>query len=331
MRLSSLGIVLGALVAAGLGSAWFSAPARAQQTYEPDPYSLQVNPQLAYCAQLEQTLAILWQQQNQSGNRLPRILAEIRKTERIHQQSQAQAEQQDCFDYFFFSKTWRKTPVCLKLAAQIEKAERRLEQLERERAVAADTRQDTSQRDQVIEELARNNCGPQYVQEAQRRRKQNSAFWWDNNAGEEAYDPSLATPGYGQTLPYATYRTVCVRLCDGYYFPISFATVPASFAKDASACTNQCAAPAKLFYYQNPGAEVDSAISLDGVPYTQLPTAWQYRTKLVNGCSCKPNEYDQAKLGEQGVPAWQGGGETLPWQQKSQAQSQDPIGSLIQN
>ena len=27
--------------------------------------------------------------------------------------------------------------------------------------------------------------------------------------------------------PSGTYRTVCVRSCDGFYFPISFATVPA--------------------------------------------------------------------------------------------------------
>ena len=26
----------------------------------------------------------------------------------------------------------------------------------------------------------------------------------------------------GSIQPYATYRTMCVRLCDGYYFPVSF-------------------------------------------------------------------------------------------------------------
>ena len=30
--------------------------------------------------------------------------------------------------------------------------------------------------------------------------------------------------------PGDTYRTVCVRLCDGYYFPISFSTLPSHFA-----------------------------------------------------------------------------------------------------
>ena len=28
-----------------------------------------------------------------------------------------------------------------------------------------------------------------------------------------------------------TYRTLCVRTCDGYYFPVSFSTVPANFAE----------------------------------------------------------------------------------------------------
>ena len=33
-----------------------------------------------------------------------------------------------------------------------------------------------------------------------------------------------------------TYRTVCVRTCDGFYFPISFATVPARFPDDEKTC-----------------------------------------------------------------------------------------------
>ena len=34
-----------------------------------------------------------------------------------------------------------------------------------------------------------------------------------------------------------TYRTMCVRLCDGYYFPISFSTTSERFPEDAQNCT----------------------------------------------------------------------------------------------
>src|SRR5690606_29512315 len=34
---------------------------------------------------------------------------------------------------------------------------------------------------------------------------------------------------------HGTYRTVCVRLCDGFFFPISFATTPDRFGADEAA------------------------------------------------------------------------------------------------
>ncbi|MEJ0097081.1 MAG: DUF2865 domain-containing protein [Bauldia sp.] len=39
-------------------------------------------------------------------------------------------------------------------------------------------------------------------------------------------DSSPADSGFG------TYRTLCVRTCDGFYFPISFSTVPGQFSTD---------------------------------------------------------------------------------------------------
>ncbi len=46
--------------------------------------------------------------------------------------------------------------------------------------------------------------------------------------------------------PDKLYRTVCVRMCDGYYYPISFGTTPDQFGRDASQCMRTC-----------PGADVD--------------------------------------------------------------------------
>ena len=53
-------------------------------------------------------------------------------------------------------------------------------------------------------------------------------------------------------LPFATYRTLCVRLCDGYYFPVSFSTLPNHFQRDAELCQSRCAAPAELLLPPKP-------------------------------------------------------------------------------
>ena len=85
-----------------------------------------------------------------------------------------------------------------------------------------------------------------------------------------------------------TFRTVCVRTCDGAYFPVSFATVQARFADDERTCKALCpAAEANLFAYRNPGEDINQAVSINGQPYTSLPNAFKYRTEFNPSCACK--------------------------------------------
>lgn len=89
-----------------------------------------------------------------------------------------------------------------------------------------------------------------------------------------------------------TYRTLCVRLCDGYYYPISFSATRDRFARDAKTCESSCGGQARLFVYRNPGADVEDMVDLRGQPYRQLSTAFLYRTEYVPQCRCKPNPWD---------------------------------------
>lgn len=91
-----------------------------------------------------------------------------------------------------------------------------------------------------------------------------------------------------------SYRTLCVRLCDGFYFPISYSTSHEHFASDASQCERQCPARSRLFVYRNPGEEVEDMRDLDGHPYRSLPTALVYRTQYVADCTCRGNPWDEA-------------------------------------
>jgi Protein of unknown function (DUF2865) len=89
-----------------------------------------------------------------------------------------------------------------------------------------------------------------------------------------------------------TYRTLCVRLCDGYYWPISFATGEDAFERDSKACARSCEQPAALYYHANPGGEPEQMVSLDGKPYTNLRTAFLYRTVYDPACKCRPHPWE---------------------------------------
>lgn len=93
------------------------------------------------------------------------------------------------------------------------------------------------------------------------------------------------------TVPPVTlggYRTMCVRTCDGYYFPVSHASRQSDFARDERICSALCpASESKLFVYKNSDEESEDMISLRGDKYTALPTAFKYRTQSRNpSCTC---------------------------------------------
>ena len=93
-----------------------------------------------------------------------------------------------------------------------------------------------------------------------------------------------------------TFRSLCVRLCDGYYFPISQATSPERFSRDAEQCAQTCPSGSRLFVHRNPGEGVDDMHDLQGRPYRSLPTAFLHRTQYVANCTCRGNPWDQTAL-----------------------------------
>jgi len=252
------------------------------------------------CLQLEQRLVAETQGTGMGRELLPKIENDMRQLERALQTAQLQLNRADCWDQFLFSKTLRRTPRCIQLANDVETTRQRLADLDAQRRQILGTR-DRSFQDDIIRELARNGCGPQYIQEARRRdaaRNPFSSLW-----GEES-DAPRGSPNQFGNLPFATYRTLCVRLCDGYYFPVSFSTLPNHFQRDSDLCQSQCAAPAELFYHQNPGGAVEQMVSaVSQQPYTGLKSAWRYRKEYVQGCSCKAAEFVPPQGGDRKAEA----------------------------
>jgi hypothetical protein len=240
------------------------------------------------CLELEQRLVLERQKGSSSRDSLPKLEADIRQLDRAIQADQSRLERADCYDYFLFSKTLRRTRQCVELSGQIEASKRRMADLDIQRQQLLGSRGRGSFEDDIIRDLARNNCGAIYTQEAQRRGPSSpfSSLWQDEDA------PQAGRGSEFGSLPFATYRTICVRLCDGYFFPVSFSTLQTHFERDADACQSKCAAPAELYYHQNPGGTVEQAVSVRAqTPYTSLKTAFRYRKEFVQGCSCKQAEY----------------------------------------
>lgn len=83
-------------------------------------------------------------------------------------------------------------------------------------------------------------------------------------------------------------RTVCVRVCDGSFFPISFATTRRGLKRDASICSKRCPGQGRLFTMASPAGEIDDARDVHGQPYAKLANAFRYRREYVAGCACRP-------------------------------------------
>lgn len=173
------------------------------------------------------------------------------------------------------------SPACAPLNAKIDKARGDLDnQMSSLEQLKSGGNDQDSQHAALIGQLAQNNCGPQYTQAARA-------------AGPQGFFEALLGNGTvinpsGNGAPAGTYRTICVRSCDGAYFPISYSTVPARFSADAQACQRLCpGSQATLYTYRNPGESTQQAVSINGAPYTALPNAFRFRKEVVAGCSCR--------------------------------------------
>ncbi len=274
------------------------------------------------CVQLEQRLVAEGQRGTQGRSQLPRIEDEMRQLDRATAQAQQQLDRSDCYEIFFFSKTLRRTPQCIQAVNQLEQSKRRLSELSIQRQQLQGT-SERSYQDDIIRELARNGCGNQYIQEARKRDQNDNSIF----GGGSEDDGPRSENNFG-SLPFATYRTVCVRTCDGFFFPVSFSTLPNHFARDAEQCQSRCAAPVELYYHQNPGADIRQAVSAKSqTPYTNLKTAFKYTKEYVQGCSCKEAEFVPAageKRAEAPVPAAGSGAGAAPQASRVPAARREP-------
>lgn len=103
------------------------------------------------------------------------------------------------------------------------------------------------------------------------------------------------------------YTTVCVRMCDGYFFPINNRASRSQFHRDADLCRSRCGmADARLFYYPN-SSDMKGAVDLTGRSYAHLPIAFMHRVRRVAGCTCQPAPWSiEAQIRHEGYAIAEG-------------------------
>jgi hypothetical protein len=272
--------------AALLGVSALSVDACAQMNpAAPPPQGAPVNPM---CPRLEAQLATI---DRGGGSGDPARDEQIRRYQDAASKQQgeldrvtSQAKRMGCDSSGFFSLFSGQSAQCGPVNSQIQQMRANLEQittsLERLRGGLGGADRD-NQRRSVLLALAQNNCGPQYANAAR-----GPGSFLENLFGNNNNNPGPPAADLGPQS--GTFRTVCVRSCDGAYFPISFATVPARFPDDEKTCKNLCpAAEATLFTYRNPGEDMNQAVSINGQPYSSSPNAFRYRQEFNPSCACK--------------------------------------------
>jgi Protein of unknown function (DUF2865) len=237
-------------------------------------------PQSPVCVRLESQLSGL-----DRGTTDPARAEQIRRYEDAASKQQAELDQltarsrrMGCEGGGFFALFTGQPPQCGPLTSQIQQMranlDRMLMDLQRLQGGSADRE---GQRRALLVALAQNDCGPQYRQAAQ----QSSGGFFESLFGPGGFSP-------GGPLQSDTFRTICVRTCDGFYFPVSYSTNQSRFAEDEMACRRLCpAAEVALYSHRNPGEDVRQAVSTTGRPYTELPNAFRYRQAYDPSCTCK--------------------------------------------
>jgi Protein of unknown function (DUF2865) len=192
------------------------------------------------------------------------------------------AHKAGCAGEGFFALFSALSPQCGPITSSIQQMRGNLDRMmsEQQQLKSGSGDAQDGQRRALIGALAQNNCGAQYASAAS---SSGPAGFFDALFG----NGTVVSPN-GDGAPSGTFHTVCVRTCDGFYFPISYSTAATRFADDEKTCQRLCpASEVALYAFRNPGEGMDQAVSNSGQLYTALPNAYRYRKEVTAGCSCR--------------------------------------------
>ena len=195
---------------------------------------------------------------------------------------------------------------CASINASIERMNANLDTLQakRERLSAGGTRRDRSRilaaldangcrgdgappRRAPPQEASRDDGGNLFEQLFGRQDQQLETLDVPDAADAPSDDPSVRNVRRvinqpdGMDLPRmgGEFHTMCVRTCDGYFYPMSNAASVGDFERDQKNCESSCPGTEMQVFYSR-GMDDDSGSmtsSVTGQPYASLPTAYLYK------------------------------------------------------
>ncbi len=193
--------------------------------------------------------------------------------------------------------------ACGELASAIDRMERNLQILNKKRREFSSAGGNAGARRRILAALERNGCnegnaavlpaatsGTTDVIEDMRP----SGIPLDIEAGGTSI--TRLGPPTGTASSPGGLRTVCVRTCDGGFFPISSGATPLDFRRDQKVCAMMCPqVETELFYhplFEEDTGRMVSAVT--GRPYSMLPQAFAYRARDRSSsgtCGCDLSAY----------------------------------------
>lgn len=123
----------------------------------------------------------------------------------------------------------------------------------------------------------------------------------------------------GPAQPTGGAEALCVRTCDGGFFPLVYSSRHVGSDALTELCKASCPNTEVKVYTRIPGQEVKTAVGLDGTPYMSLPAALKFEKSYDPACTCKPaNEpWAQALAGAERVLGHEGRGDIIVTPEKS--------------
>lgn len=83
-------------------------------------------------------------------------------------------------------------------------------------------------------------------------------------------------------------QAICVRSCDGGFFPLNFSARSASNEDLQALCSALCPNTEVKLFSRNPRSDIATALGADGQPYRDLPNALKFQKSFDPACTCKP-------------------------------------------
>lgn len=83
-------------------------------------------------------------------------------------------------------------------------------------------------------------------------------------------------------------KAVCVRTCDGGFFPVSYSARRGNLEQLSELCQALCPNAEVQLYTYSISRDIDTAVSMDGKPYSELPAAGKFEKSFDPACTCRP-------------------------------------------